>query len=326
MSKLIYVTAQPDVQYFHWQCEVYSHNFVEKGVNPSDIHMIFGMVNTNKPSKRAMELRKEGFNVHFYEDKRDTKNYIPSIKPYLISQWLKSFPKYGECFFLHDADIIFREKPNYEKYLKDNVCYLADTKSYLSYDYLKYCDDLYSKNYGLKSNEFINGMIDIFGIGLDCVIKNNDNTGGGQYIIKKTNYKNWFKIYNDSNSLYNYLVEFTNTHPVSKGIQVWTAEMWALIWNLWCLKKETKIIEDLDFSWATDDIDIYYKKPILHMAGVLEIEKNNKFFKGEFIECDPIQKLRENENFFEYVDKRSSTIKYTEVLKSLFQKQNTDYL
>ena len=58
-NDLLFVTAQPDVPYFHWQCEIYGYNFVEKGIKPSQIHMIFGLVNgINTPSEGALELRK----------------------------------------------------------------------------------------------------------------------------------------------------------------------------------------------------------------------------------------------------------------------------
>ena len=36
----------------------------------------------------------------------------------------------------------------------------------------------------------------------------------------------------------------------------------------------------------------------------------------------PIEKLKENENYFDYVDSKSSTIKYIENMKSYIQKYN----
>ena len=44
---LVFVTAQPDVPYFHWQVKVYSYNFIEMGINPNQIHVIFSMVNVS---------------------------------------------------------------------------------------------------------------------------------------------------------------------------------------------------------------------------------------------------------------------------------------
>jgi hypothetical protein len=85
---------------------------------------------------------------------------------------------------------------------------------------------------------------------------------------------------------------------------------------------ETKITDELSFSWATDDIKTYNVHPILHMAGVTEDLKSSKFFKGDYINVDPISKLRSNDNHFNYIDENSSTIKYIENMKSYIQKYN----
>jgi hypothetical protein len=71
----------------------------------------------------------------------------------------------------------------------------------------------------------------------------------------------------------------------------------------------------LEFSWATDTIEQSNSKPILHMAGVTEESKNNKFYKGDYIEINPMELLRKNPNFFDYVDKQSSTYKYIQEMK-----------
>jgi hypothetical protein len=89
---------------------------------------------------------------------------------------------------------------------------------------------------------------------------------------------------------------------------------------MWNSGYETKITNELDFSWATDNIDIYNEKPILHMAGVTDNLKTTKFYKGDFINRNPIEDLINDNNFFNYVDKNSSTIKYIEVMKSFLEK------
>ena len=323
MSELLFVTAQPDLPYFHWQCLLYGHNFLENKINPNQIHIIFGMVNGNtEPSEEALKLRDFGFNVHFYLDERDQKHYIPSIKPYLISKWLEQYPEYGKVFFLHDADIIFRELPNYEKYLNDDFCYLSDTKGYIAFSYLRDCCVRYEKHFPeSKHLQLLQEMCDVVGIDISCIESNQNNSGGGQYIIKNTDHKLWYKIYEDSNKLYDQMHDYQKRFPIQQGqIQFWTAEMWSLLWNLWCDEKETKIIDELNFSWATDTVDIYEKRPILHMAGVTDNLKHTKFYKGDYINVNPLDKLKENINFFDYVDKKSATIKYIDLMKSVIQK------
>ena len=83
-----------------------------------------------------------------------------------------------------------------------------------------------------------------------------------------------------------------------------------------------KVVDELGFSWATDNIEKYEKYPILHMAGVTDDLKKTKFYKGEYINIDPIQKLIEDPTYFDYVDTKSSTIKYIEVMRSYIEKTN----
>ena len=319
---LKFVCAHPDVPYFHWQSEILIKNFLDNGINPKQIHIIFGLWNTNIPSKNAKKLINTGVNVHFYEDLREDKSYIPSIKPYLIHKWLDQYPKYGDVFFLHDSDIIFRVLPDYKKYLIDDVCYMADTISYIGYNYLNECCQRYENEHpNSERNELLKQMVDVVGVDIEDLIKNELNSGGGQYIIKNTNKFHWLKIYNDSNELYKTMMDYHKKYPIKQGeIQFWTAEMWSLLWNLWYCNKKTKIIDELGFSSATDPIDIYNQKPILHMAGVLDSMKQEKFYKGEFINKNPIELLRENQNYFDYIDPNSSTIKYIDVIKSIVKK------
>jgi hypothetical protein len=163
-------------------------------------------------------------------------------------------------------------------------------------------------------------MVDVVGVTVDCVKCNQENSGGGQYLIKNTDYKLWKKIYDDCTPLYNQMLDYQKRFPINPGqIQFWTAEMWSLLWNLWLNGNETKITKELDFSWATDPIQIYSKKPILHMAGVTDTLKGSKFYKGEYINIDPIEKLKNNPNHFDYIEQNSSTIKYIEVMKSFIE-------
>jgi hypothetical protein len=324
MNNIVFVTAQPDVPYFHWQVKIYVHNFTSLGVNSNDIHVVFSTLGNNKLSEAANSLKELGINVHTYKDERTNKTYIPSIKPYLISKWLEQYPQFGNCFFLHDADIIFRELPNFDELLNDNISYLSDTIGYIGYEYIMDCCRRYEKQHPTTNQgQLLQEMCDVIGIDVNIVKDNQLNSGGGQYIIKNTDHKLWEKIYNDSTPLYSQMLDYQKRYPINPGqIQFWTAEMWSVLWNLWLYGIETKITKELDFSWATDNIDVYNKKPILHMAGVTDNLKLTKFYKGEYINIDPIQKLKETPNHFDYIDKNNATIKYIDVMKSFVEKSN----
>ena len=324
MKDIVFVTAQPDVPYFHWQVKLYTHNFIEKGIDPSNIHVIFSTLGNNKLSQGAEDLKKIGVNIHSYKDERVNKRYIPSIKPFLLYKWLEQYPQYGKCFFLHDADIIFRELPDFEKMMNDDICYLSDTIGYIGYDYIMDCCRRYESQHPTsEKGQLLKEMADTIGISVDLIKENQKNSGGGQYIIKNTDYKLWEKIYLDSFTLYNNMLIYQRKFPINPGqIQFWTAEMWSVLWNLWLHNFKTKVVNELSFSWATDNVDVYKKHPILHMAGVTDDLKKTKFYKGEYINIDPIQKLIEDPTYFDYVDIKSSTIKYIEVMRSYIEKTN----
>ena len=323
MKDIVFVTAQPDVPYFHWQIKLYVHNFIEKGIKPKQIHVLLALVHGIKePSKGALELKELGVNIHFYEDNRDVKSYIPSIKPYLVSQWLEEFPKLGKKIFLHDADIIFRTLPDFKNLVKDDISYLSDTIGYIGYDYIMYCCNNYETRHpNSEKGQLIKEMASVVGIDVDVIKENQKNSGGGQYLIKNTNSEFWKKVYDDCTPLYNQMLDYQRRFPINPGqIQFWTAEMWSLLWNLWLSGYKTKITKELDFSWATDSIEIYEKKPILHMAGVTEDLKHKKFFKGDYINLDPIERLKEDITYFDFIEKTSSTVKYIDNMKSYIKK------
>jgi len=323
MEKILFVTAQPDVPYFIWQIKLYVYNFIEKGINPNQIHVIFSLLNKNKqPSEESLQLKDLGINVHHFVDERVKKHYIPSIKPFLISKWIQKNPKHGELFFLHDADIIFNELPSFDRLLNDEVCYMSDTIGYIGYNYIMDCCERYENQHPTsEKGQLISEMANVVGVDVNTIKENQENSGGGQYLFKNTNCELWDKMYKDSIKLYDQMLDYQKRFPINPGqIQFWTAEMWAVLWNLWLYEYKTKIISDLDFSWATDTIDIYNSKNILHMAGVTDDLKTTKFYKGDYINIDPILKLKEDKNYFDYIDKTSSTIKYIENMKSYIKK------
>ena len=203
-NDLVFVSAQPDVPYFHWQTKVYCHNFIEKGINPKNIHILFGIVGGAEQTKESLKLKSIGVNVHHYIDDRKTKTYIPSIKPFLIYKWLEEFNEHGKRFFLHDADIIFRELPNFNKLLNDDSTYLSDTVGYIGYNYIKDCCDRYEKSHpNSQKEQLLNEMAEVIGIDVQKIKNNQINSGGGQYLIKNTNCEIWKKIYEDCTPLYN---------------------------------------------------------------------------------------------------------------------------
>ena len=53
----------------------------------------------------------------------------------------------------------------------------------------------------------------------------------------------------------------------------------------------------------------------------LDAKETIKFYKGDFINVNPLIKLTENFEYFDYVEEHSSTKKYIDVMKSIVKKQ-----
>ena len=224
---------------------------------------------------------------------------------------------------------IFKQTDEYflKDYFKNNKRFMTQPISIIPgkiyyFNYLTDCDNRYKQQHNtLDSGQLIREMCDVIGIEPKVVKMNDINSGGAQYIFKNQDFHYWYKIYKDSTCLYDKLMRFQRKYPISPGeIQFWTAEMWSLLWNLWLYGFETKVTKELDFSWATDSIDVYEKRPILHMAGVTEDLKTTLFYKGDYINVNPLDVLKNDINFFNYVDKTSTGFKYINEMKKIIQK------
>jgi hypothetical protein len=77
----------------------------------------------------------------------------------------------------------------------------------------------------------------------------------------------------------------------------------------------TKIIPEMDFCWATDDVSKWDERYIFHNAGVVEGQKDALFYKGKFTNVLPY-----NSDLDKYVHTKASW-KYVQIIKEV--KENT---
>jgi hypothetical protein len=96
--------------------------------------------------------------------------------------------------------------------------------------------------------------------------------------------------------------------------------MWSILWNLWYWGYRTEITPILDFCWASDNIGKTKNVDILHMAGVTDGDKTTKFFKGDFININPLELLKNENTYFDYVDNKSATVIYIKEMMNLIKK------
>jgi hypothetical protein len=118
--------------------------------------------------------------------------------------------------------------------------------------------------------------------------------------MKNVTYSYWERVESDSEQLFKQITDINNIKkaetPEYHELQIWTADMWAVLWGAWRLGFETKVHPNFNFSWATSHIDSFNNCNIYHNAGAVT-GKDGLFFKGDFIDKLPYNEdIRVNEN------------------------------
>jgi hypothetical protein len=305
MKKLRYVSAQPAINYYTWQVEVMINNFIGHGINPNYIDIVCSIKDNHIPDVwRKLASTYNTVRFFFYNDDRVAPKYISSIRPHILKKHFTEHPYLkDEAIFYHDCDIILTKPPQWDNFLIDDVWYLSDTRFYIGANYIK------SKKFGIYEQ-----MCEIVGIDPKIPEENELNSGGAQYLMKNIDAEYWDKVERDSETLYAYFQEHLKEHPASKEyhpIQMWTADMWAVLWNAWYFNHTAKVVPEMEFAWPTQGLDMWDKCTIFHNAGVVGDRNERLFYKGSYQ-----NKLPYDIKLEDYDDKRG-TIKYVqEILKT----------
>jgi len=281
MKQLYYLSVQPATRYYAWQVEVMLNNFVKHGISPKQIQILGSTENDHVPIEwLKLQDKHRDISFFFYNDTRRRKEYAPSIRPHLFKKHFGLYPELKDAvIFQHDCDIVFTKSVSWDKFLNDDIWYLSDTVSYIGAEYIK------SKKYGVYER-----MCEIIGIDEEVPEKNQENSGGAQYLMKNLTAEYWTKVETDCELLHNF---FTHHHrafpetPKYLPIQAWTAEMWSVLWNAWYFKHETKVVKELGFSWPMNKISNWDSQSIFHNSGVIGNEKEKLFYKGLYLQQLP---------------------------------------
>ena len=271
-----FICVQPAIDYYTWQVEVMLDNFISTGINPDDIHIVCGHYGSISKKWRKLTEKFNDVNFFFYPDDRMKPGYISSIRPHLLyKHWVGNPYLTKETVFYHDCDIVLPQALNVDDLLEDKYCYVSDTVSYIGANYIK-----------SKGEHYLDLMSQIVGINKDIIIANQNNSGGAQYILKNIPIEFWKKAYYDAENLYRMvniqIAKDKAIDPKIHEIQIWCADMWAVLWNLWFFNKEVRVTDKLSFGWATSMIDEWNKHAIYHNAGVTA-DRKDMFFKGGYI-------------------------------------------
>jgi hypothetical protein len=261
------ILAQPSVTRFLWELEVLLTNLREFG--DFEIVLLFTRHNDTIPQHLA---DKYGVSCFVYGDKRADLTYHPSVRPYLLWQYLKADPmRERETYLYIDSDVIFREWLDFDKIgAKKNMWVGSNCSGYIDHNYV------ITRQHGPK---IAAKMAEICGITVD------DMKGvpgiGAHIVMVDPTAAFWERAYRDSEAIWQYF------QTVDSDIQKWTAEMWAQLWGMVREGKNPTTVEELDFCNATDNYQMWEKGvvKIMHNAGA--IEGRSLFLKGNYADKTP---------------------------------------
>ena len=306
MKNIKFICAQPTSIYYAWQVEVVINNFIDMGISPDNINIVCWKVNNVIPVEWVKLTQKYPANFFFYDDTRVTRHYISSIRPNILKQHFTAHPELeNDAIFYHDCDIVFTKPINWEKFLQDDKWYGSDTRWYIAHSYIL-----------SKGQDILDKMCEIVNIDESLIKDNELNSIGAQYLMKGINAEFWANVEKDSERLFK---EITDMNNIKKGentqyheLQIWCADMWAVLWNGWKLGKETVCEPELEFAWGTSSEEDYNRLNILHNAGVVT-SADGLFYKAEFMDRLPY-------NLNLNIKENTASKKYYEIIQSVEKK------
>jgi hypothetical protein len=283
LKQIRYICAQPANTYYAWQVEVMLNNFQSMGINLNQVDIVCEKPACRTPEEWTKLAERYPARFFFYCDRRAERGYISSIRPNILKQHFAKHPEISQdVLFYHDCDIAFTRSPSEwitHEMIEDDNWYGSDTKWYIAYDYI------------ISKGEQVLGLMEsIMRMPEGMVKANNDNAIGAQYLMKNIDDRFWARVEMDCERLYVKVTELNKQlkqeNPNYHELQIWCADMWALLWNAWKDGVTTLCHPAFDFSWGTSSLDDYNKMNIFHNAGVVS-ENTGLFHKAKYMDSYP---------------------------------------
>jgi hypothetical protein len=209
---------------------------------------------------------------------------------------------------------------------------LSDTNSYINARYFesKEKDVLPNKLEEYKTRDILAEVMSLVGVDKQVAIDNNEHSGGAQYFLKDVDATFWNKVMNDSLLIRTYLQKVNRDffENENTGYQSWCADMWGVLWNLWFRGQETKVIKEMNFSWATDPIERLEENTLFHNAGIVSPHNGTYhcFYKGKYHNGgDPTQDPHLDAILNDETSQKYCTWFYANKIKELKNKYNLNY-
>lgn len=338
MKDLKFICAQPDDTYYTWQVHLWLESLRKIGHSDKAIVLIFipSFREKNNKWQQVIDLYPES-EFKFYKDVEGISSYlglyIPVLRPYCLKNYFYENPDMKDKAVLYcDSDVVFTDKFDVSKYIDDDTCYLSNTNSYINASYFdsKIHQVLPEKLEEYKTRDILEECTSLAGVSREIAEANNEHSGGAQYLLKGIDGLFWDKVLGDCLTIRTHLLN-VNRHffkDENSGFQSWCTDMWAVLWNLWYFKKETKVISEMDFAWSTDHIKRLETTGILHNAGIGGDNTGGypAFYKGKYHQGgDPFDDPHLQEVINNETSQKHCTHYYASLLIELKNKYNLNY-
>lgn len=294
-----------DNDYIVWQLYVQMVNFREMGIE-QDAIILVATEDPREEMKRFAAWTKAS--VYYYRDDRAERNYFSGFRPNLLKKFFQR-PDAPKVYLYHDQDIIFLKKPDLAELEKGEACYVAAAaRSYLWADYVQ----------AFKQYDHLSDMAKIVGIDVADILKYDQDkqTGGAQYVLKDLGYDFWNKVDHDVELIHR-KITLDTLEDERNGvyhIQVWCADMWAVLYNLCYFKKDIQQHAMIDFAWPWEPVSSPHY--IMHNAGIdhsNEMHPEQQFNRRYFNKSRYTHKDAPFGETHDYVSKEIVQSKYVEL-------------
>jgi hypothetical protein len=280
LRELRFVSAQPAIDYYVWQVEVMLNNFIKNGINLNNVDIVCWKANGVIPENWQKLANSYAARFFFYDDTRETKNYISSIRPNILKQHWRARPEiWNDAILYHDCDIVFTKPIDWNQFLIDENWYGSDCRWYIGHDYII-----------SKGEDILDAMCEIVDIPKNIIKENEHNAIGAQYLMKGITAEFWENVERDCEKLFTDITHLNNQkkalNPTYHELQIWCADMWAVLWNGWKMGYQSICHEDLEFSWGTSAEKDWFDMNIYHNAGVTD-GNSGLFYKALYMDKLP---------------------------------------
>jgi hypothetical protein len=337
---MIIVNAQPNELYFAWQNRVQLENFKEFSIDMSSVYILVGV----KPGEHALsdwvQLGVEyGVNIQLFFDLRESSNYLSSIRPHLMHQFLQKRPELEKEFmFYTDCDVLLLNDIPFEG-MMDGRVHWSET----NYNDLTYVESKHSST-------LTRDMLAAVGIDYQTAKEYDKLSGGVHYLFPGTTASFWKTIEYQTEimhsvvkaneetyrqELYAYYVSTLSATTAAPDyaewkiykkeeggwdFQIWCADLFCIFWEL--AKRGTRVYRNPFFNFAWPGFERQYAEDnmyLFHNSGIMPDAAELWFHKQDYKKSFPFtDKSIDKKGFLHIKDEQGNLLEIKEGAQRIY--------